>query len=87
MAQYYILHKEVELPMTLKTISVRVGADEEYTEVTITDAGAKESYSTNILWGEVDNVEILAELFELETVKVFKEIVTLLGKAYNLHRG
>ena len=84
MTQYFMLHTEVELPMTLKTVSVRVGGDEEYTEVTITDAGAKESYSTNIRWEEVDDVDLLAELFELETVKVFKQIVTLLGRAYRL---
>lgn len=84
MTQYYMLHTKVELPTTLKTVSVRVAADEEYTEVTVTDTKAAESYSTNILWSDVDDVELLAELFDIETVRVFRQIVKLLGRAYNL---
>jgi len=37
---------------------------------------------TPISWEDMDNVELLAETFANETVRVFKALVELLGKVY-----
>lgn len=38
----------------------------------------------DISWDEIDNLDLVSELFDLETVRVFRIVAQLLGQARNL---
>lgn len=72
--------------------------EEYYREIVVTidkagvlitlGTGNKENHGRDMLhnstmyWDELDNFELLSNRYEFETVAVFKQLVTMLGKAY-----
>ena len=53
-------------------------------EVFLNDSCQDELFERRILlnWEQMEDVELLSTVFEMETVKVFKVLVTMLGKVH-----
>lgn len=46
------------------------------------DSNRDTETQTELAWDQAADMELLANMFEFETVAVFRQLVTMLGKAY-----
>ena len=67
-----------EIIVTIDKVGVSVRLSTGHTE----DHGRDLLHNSSMFWDELNNFELLSNRYEFETVAVFRQLVTMLGKAY-----
>ena len=67
-----------EIIVTIDKVGVSVTLSTGHKE----DHGRDLLDNSSMFWDELNNFELLSNRYEFETVAVFKQLVTMLGKAY-----
>lgn len=67
-----------------KTITVEATADNAVVKVMHGELNSHLDTTTTMPWEHIEDMEFLSKTFQYELVCVFRVIVVLLGKAYNV---
>lgn len=71
--QYF---REIIVTIDKAGVSVTLGTGHEENH------GRDLLHNSSMFWDELNNYELLSNRYEFETVAVFRQLVTMLGKAY-----
>lgn len=76
------LKEHVTLPDNTRVIELQVGKDGVRVLLDDLHSPGYDIVVVSLAWQQLDDVELLAARFDTETVRTFKQLVTMLGKIH-----